>query len=84
MSKLYPGMLAIIIGCRFTATQQNIGKTVEILEIWPDSEVLVKGETLTDKDGTIVPQALCRPNHLMPIPPLSDPLETKQEQELHA
>lgn len=84
MSKLEPGMLAIIIGARYVGTMANIGKMVEVVSIEPDSQALVKGESITDQYGSKVEQALCLTSHLMPIKPEFDPLETKQEQELHA
>lgn len=78
MSELQPGMLAMVIG-----------------SVRPESPHLGKVVTLKDKGchdvfgefWNIEPLDLdaCRAltKHLMPLPPLSDPLDQKQQQELH-
>ena len=74
----------MIVGSRFAATQVNIGKMVEVIEKWADGEILVRGDTLVKQDGEKVEQALCLPNHLLPLPPLADPLDVTHKEELHA
>ncbi len=83
MSELKPGVLALIIGSRYESTRANIGKIVEVISLEPSGEVLSKGESLVDKQGNPVQQALCLNTHLLPIKAEPDPLTVTNKEELH-
>lgn len=79
MNDLQPGMLALVIGS-VRPGSPHIGKVVTLKD---------KGDhELFGEFWNIEPLDLdaCRAltKHLMPLPPLSDPLDQKQQQELHA
>lgn len=96
MSKLEPGMLALVIGCKNNPV--NIGKSVTLEAFVKAGDRFVLGKARRDSwhvsgnglsclvgDEIVVgSDTLVASEHLLPIKPESDPLETKQEQELHA
>lgn len=98
MSKLEPGMLALVIG--FSSFPDNVGKivTTDRYSKTGDPGVgsaiyggtgawLVKGDKLALNHGArkvIGDFAFINPKHLLPIRPEADPLDQKQQQELHA
>jgi len=83
MSKLQPGMLALVIAARYEKTQANIGKIVEVVSMMPDNKCMAKGQ-LINQDGKNVEGCRFLRSHLLPIKPSADPLHEKQQQELHA
>lgn len=79
MKELQPGMLALVIGS-VRSESPHIGKVVNLKN---------KGNhEFFGEFWNIEPLApdACKAltKHLMPLPPLSDPLDQKQQQELHA
>lgn len=84
MSELQAGGLVLIIGARYEVTQVNIGKMAEVVSIEPGGEVIVKSDSIVDKFGGSVDQALCLRTHLLPIKPEADPLDVTNKEELHA
>lgn len=99
MSKLQPGMLALVIGCR--ADPVLIGSLVTLIKMVEPGESfndmtfigkencwMVEGDNLpsikTDGSYLISKHSYVAPRHLLPIKPESDPLSKKQQQELHA
>ena len=84
MSELQVGGLVLIIGARYEVTQVNIGKMAEVVSIEPGGEVIVKSDSIVDKFGGAVDQALCLRTHLLPIRPDADPLDVTHKEELHA
>jgi hypothetical protein len=84
MSELQVGGLVLIIGARYEVTQVNIGKMAEVVSIEPGGEVIVKSDSIVDKFGGSVDQALCLRTHLLPIKPECDPLDVTHKEELHA
>lgn len=99
MSELQPGMLALVIGCRKNpANIGKIVELVAFLETGgihdgqmfggPNASWKVKGDWLTGVNlrGDSFPSDITyvQPAHLLPIKPEADPLDQKQQQELHA
>lgn len=99
MSKLEPGMLALVIGCRLNPA--NIGKVVECVCVMepgthhngemfggPNTSWKVIGDRIVGMNlrGDSFPSdhTYVQPSHLLPIKPEADPLDQKQQQELHA
>lgn len=96
MSELQPGMLALVIG--FNKVCQNLGKIVELSHFVNKGELAIAGPGKKDfwvikgegvgytVGGEIIigSVGLAEPKHLLPIRPQSDPLDQKQQQELHA
>lgn len=91
MSELQPGMLALVIGC--TKDPVLVGCIVDIVEAienrypLPDKQYVwdMKGYSLGDwiiSSG--MGEFVVSSTHLMPIKPEADPLDQKQQQELHA
>lgn len=80
MNELQPGMLALVIGCRFKENLHVIGSVVTLKDSFKSYDgVLWRAEEWIgdDVDGIL-------DKYLMPLPPLADPLDQKQQQELHA
>lgn len=99
MSELQPGMLALVIGCTrnpanigkiVTADQKVTAGFVgpKGYRFSSDSGWLVRGSGLIKSisDGSMSPSDYCyiADEHLLPIKPEADPLDQKQQQELHA
>ena len=96
MNELQPGMLALVIGYRNVA--QNLGKIVTLERFVKKGQRAIEGNASKDLwvitgDGVgytfggnviIGSKGLSESKHLMPIRPEADPLEQKQQQELHA
>lgn len=96
MSELQPGMLALVIGCR--NVEINLGKIVTLERFVKEGQIVFDGPAMRDLwvisgegvgyfvGGRVVisEKGLASPKHLMPIKPEADPLEQKQQQELHA
>lgn len=80
MSELQPGMLALVVGCRFKENSSVIGSVVTLRDsfISNDGVMWRAYEWLCDEADNI------QAKYLMPLPPLADPLHEKQQQELHA
>lgn len=73
MSELQPGMLALIIGTT-GYRPETVGMIVEIISVTSEAASWMNGEEML-KTAKI---------HLLPIKPEADPLDQKQQQELHA
>lgn len=98
MSELQPGMLALVIG--FKIFPDNLGKTVTTVRYAKtgdagtgasiytgDGAWMVSGDGLALNKGgkkVICDCTFIDPKHLLPIPPLSDPLDVTHKEELHA
>lgn len=96
MNELQPGMLALVIGCR--NVEVNVGKIVTLERFVTTGQIAFTGPVIRDLwiisgDGigytiggkvVVGNQGLSAPQHLLPIRPESDPLDQKQQQELHA
>jgi len=99
MSELQPGMLALVIGCRRSAENiGKIVELIALLDPGsahqgemfggPNTAWKVKGDGLIGMNlrGDSFPSdhTYVHPSHLLPIKPEADPLDQKQQQELHA
>lgn len=98
MSELQPDMLALVIG--FKNFPDNLGKTVTTVRYAKTGDAgygmaiytgegawMVKGDGLALNSGgkkVICDYAFIKPKHLLPIPPLADPLDVTRKEELHA
>lgn len=80
MSKLEPGMLAIIVGSVHDDSP-HVGKTVTLKD---KGYLEMLGEFWNIEEPLSFDAWRVLSKHLLPIKPEADPLETKQEQELHA
>ena len=80
MSELQPGMLALVIGCY--KNPEHIGKIVTIVSEAPEKAIEKYGHGFIIKG--VEPQKWALSKHLKPIRPEADPLDQKQQQELHA
>lgn len=79
MSKLQPGMLALVIGS-IHGISPHIGIVVTLVS---------RGHGIFGFEWVVdgcedVDKFLYLEKHLLPLPPLADPLDQKQQQELHA
>lgn len=72
MSELQPGMLALVVG--YTSVPVHLGKIVKVISLHGDMAKVSGAE----------PQEFGLIKHLRPIKPEADPLDQKQQQELHA
>lgn len=80
MSELKPGMLALIIGAyKFP---ENIGRVVMLGDRAPAHWIDEYGDGFLTEDLEGSPWVLSK--HLLPLPPLSDPLDVTHKEELHA
>lgn len=80
MTELQPGMLALIIGAY--NHPENIGKIITVGERAPSSWIEVYGDGFLTDDLDSADWVLSK--HLIPIPPLADPLDVSHKEELHA
>ena len=80
MSELQAGMLALVIGSM--NHPENIGKVVTIRQRAPELSRLLFGDGF-EVEG-VEPCLFALAKHLLPIRPEADPLDEKQQQELHA
>ena len=93
MSELQAGMLALVIGA---ANPDNIGAMVDVVrkvakgdplpEISENSKASLDGwlvEGNIKNQGGHVGQGVSKTEHLLPIPPLADPLDVTHKEELH-
>lgn len=90
MSELQPGMLALVINTEAGVLERNIGKiglVIEVDSLDKGCEIQIKcKDLLAFFDGEFHRREdawFCK-SQLLPIKPEADPLDQKQQQELHA
>lgn len=99
MSELQPGMLALIIGYARTPVNMGKVVTLKRVVSKGDKQgpAIYDGDVsswLVEGDGVIATNTsgveyelgftYVNARHLLPLPPLADPLETTHKEELHA
>lgn len=98
MSELQPGMLALVIGCRVDPSNiGKVVSLVKFMHpgdihdgemfAGPEAGWKISSDNLVfliaAGDRYFSDTSYARGSDLLPLPPLSDPLDQKQQQELH-